>query len=68
MKAGPLSEGRFILDDMDWDDLDDVVDPLHPLHPALFADWVCPRCAEDGDLADLDEGRCPSCGSSVERL
>ena len=55
---------------MDWDDLDDldgVVDPLHPLHPYLFAEWVCPQCAEDGDLADLDDGRCPHCGSAVER-
>jgi rubrerythrin len=49
---------------MDWDDLDDVVDPLHPY---LFAEWVCPQCAEDGDLADLDDGRCPQCGRAVER-
>ena len=53
---------------MDWDDWDDVVDPLHPLHPLAFAEWVCPQCAEDGDVAELEEGRCPQCGGRVERL
>ena len=53
---------------MDWDDLDDVVHPLHPLHADAFAAWVCPQCAEDGERDDLDDGRCPACGSAVELL
>jgi rubrerythrin len=52
----------------DWDDWDAVVDPLHPAHPFAFAEWLCPQCGEDGDVADLEEGRCPSCRSRVERL
>jgi hypothetical protein len=51
-----------------FDDLSDPLDPLDPLHPFLWADWVCPECAEDGSTDELDRGRCPQCGAEVERL
>ena len=60
--------GRHAHDALVYDDWQDVTDPLNPLHPYAFAQWLCPDCGEDGDSEDLVDGRCPSCGSSVERL
>ena len=53
----------------DWLDPSDPLDPLDPSHPFLWAEWVCPDCAEDGDASDLlPEGRCPNCRAKVEPL
>lgn len=49
-------------------DPDDPLDPLNPLAPLFWSDWMCPGCSEDGDKADLIDGRCPNCGGWVERL
>jgi len=51
-----------------FDDVGDPMDPLDPLYPLYWADWVCPDCAEDGSADELDAGRCPYCGSKVERI
>lgn len=54
---------------MDDNWLDEPEDPLNPLHPYVWADWVCPNCAEDGDAAALIDGnKCPNCGTKVDRI
>ena len=55
---------------MDYDDwADGAVDPLNPLHPFMWAEWLCPNCADDGDASDLDpDARCPNCGSRVTAI
>ncbi|GAA1007646.1 hypothetical protein GCM10009576_098940 [Streptomyces rhizosphaericus] len=48
-------------------DLTDPLDPLNPLHAQFWAAWSCPQCAEDGDEEQLVDGRCPNCGSRVDK-
>jgi hypothetical protein len=44
-------------------------DPLDPLFASLWADWVCPDCADEGVLSELlPGGRCPSCRARVQQV
>ena len=53
----------------DWFfDITDPLDPLNPLHSLFWSDWDCPTCAADGSYDELVEGRCPHCGSRVDKL
>lgn len=54
--------------DDDWYDLTDPLDPLNPLHSLFWSAWDCPKCAADGDKDELVKGRCPHCGSEVDKL
>jgi hypothetical protein len=52
----------------DWYDITDPLDPLNPAQSLFWSDWDCPNCAADGSGDELDRGRCPNCGSKVDRL